>query len=232
MATNWNQFLTDVFGVLKQPGQTLGRLMKEKNWVLVFLLLMVVVGLFTYFAFPAQMAKMAKNPQFAEMLEDRGALLSPDSGFARLLGSFMALFGLFLSLVFGAFFLYLFFGIGGSEGDYSNYFSIVVNASIIDILLPLLLSAVSLLAGANLAAVATPLIIAFSPEVNSLQFLVLARFNVFAIWYLVAVAAGISAFSKMSFKKCMTISVFYFLFKAAVGISFSYLFIKISSTQL
>lgn len=230
MSSRINPFLEDLKGIVVKPGPTLGRLMKEKNWVPAFILLMVAMGVLTYLMFPAQIAKMAENPQFAEMLENRGELLSPETGLSRVLGSFMALFGLFISLVFGAFFLFLFFGIGGSEGEYGNYFALTVNASIIDILLASLVTGISLLSGIHLSAAATPFVLVFAPEPNSLGFLALARLNVFTIWYFVAVALGISAYSKMSVKKCLIISFLYFLFKALVGISSSYLLIKIFNT--
>ena len=218
------QFIEDLKGIILTPGQTLGRLMKEKEWVPVFLLLVVLVALFTYMVFPTQMAKMAQNPQFAEFMPEGGA---QDSSFARVMGTFMSLFGLFLSVVFSAFFIWLFFGIGGSGGMYGNYFSLAVNASVIDILLTTLLGFLTLIIGINFSGIAAPFVLLFSPDPKSLAYIVLSRINIFAIWYLVAVAAGVSVFSKLSLKKCMIISGIYFIFKAGTAIAFSYLLSQI-----
>ncbi len=221
------RFIDDLKGIIITPGQTLGRLMKEKEWVPVFLLLMIVVGLYTYMAFPIQMEKMAQNPQFAEFLPEGGMQYS---GLARIMGTFMSLFGLFISIVFSAFFIWLFFGIGGSEGLYGNYFSLAVNASVIDILLTTLLGFPTLMLGINFSGIAAPFAMLFAADPKSLTFIVLSRLNIFAIWYLVAVAAGVSVFSKLSFKKSMVISAIYFVFKAATAIAFSYLLTQIAKS--
>jgi hypothetical protein len=229
MSDKWNVFGNDVVGVIKTPGATLGRLTEEKNWVPVFLLLVVIVAIFTYIVFPMQMAKMAEDPKFAEIMgEEQAAYFVDQSTTSRMMGVFLSLFGMFLSIVFGAFFLYLFYGIGGSDGLYGNYFSLVTNASIIDVLFPTILNGVSMLTSLNIASVATPFLLFLSPDPQSIDFLALSRLNVFSIWYIVAVAAAMSVFSRMSFKKSIFIAVLYFIFKAVVGIASSYVLIKIT----
>ncbi|MCP5050103.1 MAG: hypothetical protein GY940_23260 [bacterium] len=234
MTDKLNVFLNNLNGIIKTPGETLGRLMEDKNWVPVFLLLMLTVGLLFFLIIaPVQMQKMAEDPQFAELMgDDRAGGLINQSTFSRVLGTFMALFGLFLSLVVGAFFVYLFFGIGGSKGGYGNYFALVTNASVIDILFTYVLMALSIVINFNISGLATPLTLVLAPEPTSMAYLVLARFNILAVWYLVAIAAGISVFTGMKFKKALMISVFYFLFKAVIGVSFSYLALKVSQSMV
>lgn len=233
MLDKFGRFGNDVVGIVTSPGATLGRSMKEKKWVPVFLLLVIAVCLFTYITIPVQMARMAENPQLVEMLsEEQMAFFVNDSMFARVMTCVTAIFFLVLSLIFAAFFVYLFFGIGGSEGVYANYFSLVVNASVIDVLLPGILGTISLLLNINFSIISNPGLFLFPIEPGSWSFLILSRMNVFAIWYLVAIAAGVSVFSKMSFKKSLVISVLYFLFKVLTGAAFAYLVIKIFKTPI
>jgi hypothetical protein len=224
--------VNDIFGIIKTPGKTLGQVMKDVNWIPMFLLLILAVGIFSYIAFPAKMAKMIEDPHMAELMgQDRADYFVDTSPFARLMGSFITLFMLFLSIVFGAFFLYLFFGIGGSDGLYSNYFALVTHASLIDVFFPSLLSTISLLVGISLAPFGTPLLTIFSPTPNSFLALVFGSINVFAIWYHIVVAAGISVFSQLGFRKCILISFLYFFFKTSIGVASSYMLIKITSSM-
>ena len=228
MAMNWNSFIEDLVGIFKTPGQTLGKLMKSRNWVPMFLILVIIMGLVTYFTFPAKMAQMAKDPRYAEIMGgEKAPYFVNNSTFARTMGTFTSVFVLFVTLVMGAFFLYLFFGIGGSDGLFNNYFTLVVHASVIDVVIPLLLSSLSIVTGIGFSAVATPFNLILSPDPKSFIFLVLGALNIFTLWYHVVVAAGIHVFSNLSFKKCMTISILYFLFKAVVSVGFSYIAMKI-----
>jgi len=228
MAANFNRFLSDVVGVVKVRGNTLGKLMTEKKWVPVFLLLVTAVCLFTYITVPMQIAKMTENPQVAEMLsEDQVAYFVNDSVFTRLMACVTAVFSLVLSLIIGAFFVYLFFGIGGAGGIYANYFSLVVNASIIDVLLPTILNAISLLFNTDLfSAIINPGLYFYPPEPGSFAYLIIMRMDLFAAWYTLAIAVGVTLFSKMKIGKSLFISFLYYIFKIVVGAAFSYLFIN------
>jgi hypothetical protein len=131
-----------------------------------------------------------------------------------------------LTFFVAAFLSYLFFGIARAEGTYANYFSLVVNASLIGKAIPLFLSILSVLfrfplsAFSNLAA-----LIQVSP--GSLAFMILSKFDIFYIWYLVAIAAGVSVYSKMNLRKCLVVVLLYFVFVSFVKIAFSVLFIKL-----
>ncbi len=228
MTDKLNGFYSGLLGVVKRPGATLGRVMEEKNWIPAFFMLMVTIGLLVYLSFPAQMARMAQDPQFSELMgEEKAAYFVNTSVFARVMGCFAAIFMLFLSLVFGAFFLYLVYGIGGSQGTFVNYFALVTHASLIDTLLPTVLLTLGLLVGVPIGVVATPFLLFLNPDPRSLGFLILSKLNVFHIWYIVAIAAGVSVYAKMKFKKAMTIATLYFLVKTFIAVSASYIIMNI-----
>jgi hypothetical protein len=64
-------------------------------------------------------------------------------------------------------------------------------------------------------------------DFRSLPFIVLAQFDFFSLWYLVALALGIAAFTRFSAKKSIVIAALYFLFKSLVFIAFSYFTMKL-----
>jgi hypothetical protein len=232
MAEKFKLSVSDFTGIIRTPGQTLGKVMNDINWIPMFLILILAIGIFSYIAFPAKMAKMVEDPHMAELMgQDRADYFVDTSPFARLMGSFITLFMLILSIVFGAFFLYLFFGIGGSDGLYGNYFALVTHASIIDVFFPSLLSTIALMLGISFAKLGTPLLTLFAPESNTFIALLLGSINVFSIWYHIAIAAGISVFSQMGFRKCVLISFIYFIFKTSIGVASSYMLIKITSAM-
>lgn len=225
-----SRFLNNLIGIFRTPGQTLGAQMSGKKWVAMFILLAAVVSVYSYMAYPVQVAAMSEQAQLNDyMTADDVARYFNPTGFSRIMAGVFAVLTIWLVLVFGAFFLYLFFGIGGAEGNFGNFYALVVNASVIDLVLPLLLNFLVLLTGVNFGIIASPLMI-FSPGPNTLTALVLERLNVFFIWYLVAVAAGVSVYAKLDFKKCLRISLLYFLFKSLIGIAFAYLLIKMNFT--
>lgn len=225
---NNSGFFWGVIGIFRTPGRTLSAQMSTRKWGAVFLLLAAVVSLYSYVAYPVQVAKMSEQAEMnGYMSADEVARYFNPTGFSRIMASAFAVLSIWLVLVFGAFFLYLFFGIGGAEGNFGNFYALVVNASVIDLMLPLLLNFLVLLTGVNFGYLASPLMV-LSPDPKTLTALVLERFNVFFIWYLIAVAAGVSVYAKLDFKKCLRISLYYFLFKSLIGIAFAYLLIKMN----
>jgi hypothetical protein len=220
----FSRFLSDAAGIIQSPGHTLGRLMEQKKWVPVFLLLVITIGIFTYLIYPIQVKHLAEQARMSGYLsEDEAAYLFNTSTLSRLMAVVFSAITVTLTLIFAAFFVYLFYGIGGAEGMYANYFSVVTNASIIDMLFPALLRTLSLLSGIGFSVFSKPALLLFSLPPRSLSFLILARLDIFDLWYLAAIAAGIGVFSKMSIKKSLFIAFFYFLFKTFIGVAFSYL---------
>jgi hypothetical protein len=220
----FSAFLSDVAGIIRTPGNTLGTSMKEKKWVPVFLLLVITIGILTYIIHPLQMKQLSEQARATGVLsEEEASYFFSTSTFSRFMVCGLSALVITLSLIFGAFFVYLFYGIGGAEGGYANYFSLVTNASIIDVLFPVLIRILSLLTAANIAVFSKPALLFFSPDPMSLSSLILARLDVFDIWYVAAIAAGVHVFAKMSSRKSLMISILYFLFKALIGVAFGFL---------
>jgi hypothetical protein len=217
-------FARHIAGIIRTPGNTLGTAMREKKWVPVFLLLVITIGVLTYIIHPLQMKQLSQQAQSSGYVsEEEASYFFNTSTFSRLMVCALSAVVIAVSLIFGAFFVYLFYGIGGSEGGYANFFSLVTNASIIDILMPALIRTFSLFIPVNIAALSKPALLLFFPEPGSLSFLILARLDVFDIWYLLAIALGVHVFAKMSFKKSLIISILYFLFKTFIAVAFGFL---------
>lgn len=175
----------------------------------------------------AQSQELLKESQISEYLsEDELVDFQNMTGSRRIMVSLWGTFITFLVLVVAAFFIYLFYGIGGTEGVYANYFTIVVNASIIDTVFPLLLGIISILSGIGIAAFSNLAnLLALAP--NTMAYLIVSQIDIFNIWYLIAVALGIAVFSKISQKKSLFIAGIYFIFTTVLKILFSYLSVKI-----
>lgn len=228
----FNIFFKNIGGVIVSPGKTLGALMGTKKWLPVFLLILLSVALYTNVTLPFKMAKVSENPWISEYFPGEQLLdLQENITFMRRIFVTAAVFiSITLSFIIGAFMVYLFFGIAGAEGFYMNFFTLIVHASIIDTLLPLVRDAFSLLFYLNLGAFTNLIILFPSLKPLSLNFWFVSQVDLFSAWYLFAIAAGVSVFAKMSLKKCLFISLLYFIFKSVVAALFSYLGIKIMSS--
>jgi hypothetical protein len=228
MATKMNAFFNDIVGIVRTPGVTLGKSMSEKKWVPMLLFLAIAVGIFAYISYPVHMKMLSENAELSGYMSEADlAQYYQPSTFSRLMYCFFFQLQMVLSLIFGAFFVYLFYGIGGSEGLFVNYFSLVAGASLIDIFFPGVLQTLSMLTGIKLGVISNPLLLVLSPESKSLMFLIIARLDIFTIWYMVIIALGMAVYSKMDIKKSFTISILYFLFKSAIGIAFGYIVIQL-----
>jgi hypothetical protein len=221
----------DMLGVFRSPGKTLGKRMEEKKWAPAFLLMFIAVLLFTYITYPIQMQRFSEHATLSGYIsEDQVSHYFNTSALSRLMVSGFSGLMLFLSLVFGAFFVYLFYGIGGTDGIYANYFALVVNASLIDFLAPTILNFISLLTGANLNALTKPGLLFLTLKPGSIPFFIFERIDIFILFYVAAIAAGIGVFAKISFKRSLLISVLYFIFKTTIYVAFGYLWLRIFTT--
>lgn len=210
-------------GIIISPGPTLGNLMEKKQWLPALVLVMALVFIFTILATPEIMTKASTSDTlYPEQLEYLGKI----TGFKLVMAGLWAMFIILITYFIAAFFTYLFFGIARAEGSYANYFSLVVNASIIGKAIPLLLSILAFLTRIPLAGFSNPAAW-FPVPPNSLAFLVFSKFDIFYLWYLLAVAAGVAVFSKMNFRKCLLVAFLYFGFVSSVKVAFSFLFLKL-----
>ena len=226
-----SEFFSDFVGVIANPGPTIARVMDRKRWQAALLLVLLATAIVTYITFPitkVEQAKLIRDSQMAEKLsEEQLAGLDKFTPTQRFMGSLYALVFSGLALVVGAFFVYLFFKVAGSEGYYVHFFSGVAHASILDMFLGGALKG-GLIVLKKTLIVHTGLTMFFPGlDFRSLPFIVLSQFDFFSLWYLAALALGIAAYAKMSLKKSISIMVAYFLFKSLVFIAFSYLTMKL-----
>jgi len=230
----FNSFFKNIGGVIVSPGKTLGALMGTKKWLPVFLLILLSVALYTNVTLSFNMARVSENSWVSEYFPGEQLLDLQEN--VTLMRRFFVTAAVFLnitlSFIIGAFMVYLFFGVAGAGGFFINFFTLIVHASIIDTLLPLIKDAFSLLFHLNLSAITNLIILFPSLKPLSLNFWFVSQVDLFSIWYVAAIAVGVSVFAKMSLRKCLFISLFYFIFKSVVAALFSYLGIKIMSSLM
>ncbi len=226
-----NGFISDLTGVVSSPGATISRAMEARRWKAALAAILLVTAIVTFITFPitkAEQAKLIRDSEMADKLNDEQlAGLENFTSFQRINGSVFAAFFAALALVMGAFFVYLFFKVGGAEGLYVNFFSAVVQASLLDMFLGGALKGLLVLLKKTMM-VQTGLTLFFPGlDFRSLPYIVLAQFDFFSLWYLAALALGIAVFARISLKKSMTIAVLYFLFKSLVLVSISFFTMKL-----
>jgi len=225
-----NGFINNVIGVITSPASAVAKAMAEKRWPAALVLVLLVTAICTYVTYPVtkvEQAKFIRDSEMAEKLSDQQlADLDKFTPTQRASGAvFSAVFAA-LVLVVGAFFVYLFFKVGGVEGLYVNYFSGVAQASVLDMVLGGILKSTLVMLKKTMM-VHTGLTMFFPGlDFRSLNFILLSQFDFFSLWYLTALALGIAAFAKISLKKSLVITVMYFLFKSLVLVAVSFFTMK------
>lgn len=226
-----NEFLHDVLGMIGNPGPIIGHSMEKKRWLAAFVLILLTTSIVAYISYPVtkvEGAKLIRDSEMADKLsEEQLANLDKFTPAQRFFGALTQLPMAALVMLFGAFFVYLFFRVAGAEGIFSNYFSGVAYASLLDMLLGGIVKGV-LIVFKKTMFVETGLTIFFpAMDFRSLPYIILSQFDFFSIWYLVALALGIAHFTKISLQKAITVMILYFLFKSLVFVSFSYFSMKL-----
>ncbi|MCU0275251.1 MAG: YIP1 family protein [Acidobacteria bacterium] len=225
-----NGFINNVIGVITSPASAVAKAMAEKRWPAALVLVLLVTAICTYVTYPVtkvEQAKFIRDSEMAEKLSDQQlADLDKFTPTQRASGAvFSAVFAA-LVLVVGAFFVYLFFKVGGVEGLYVNYFSGVAQASVLDMVLGGILKSTLVMLKKTMM-VHTGLTMFFPGlDFRSLNFILLSQFDFFSLWYLTALALGIAAFAKISLKKSLVITGMYFLFKSLVLVAVSFFTMK------
>ena len=221
-----NDFYRNLVDVIRSPGKAIGRTMEKKKWVAIFLLILAVSSIATYVTYPvtkAEQAKLLRNSEFAaRMSEEQLESLDKFTPAQRLAGALFPFPITALTIVIAAFFVYLFFKIGGAEGGYMNFFSGVVHASVIDMVLAGIVKSVLILSQKSILVSTSLSLLLPAAGFRSFRYLLLSQFDLFSIWYLVALALGVAQFAKISVRKSFGITAGYFLFKGIVVVTFSY----------
>lgn len=225
-----NQFLSDLKGVILTPAQTIAAVMERKRWLPALALVVAVSLLLSYLAYPVvkvEQAKLVRSSPMADRLSEEQLDNLDKYTPAKRVGE--TLFQLPIQpliFVLAAFFIYLFFKIGGAEGFFVNYFTAVCYASLIDTVFGGLVKTALILLKKSIM-VSTSLTLLFpAMEIRSPAYLMLSQFDLFSIWYLVALALAIAVFSKMSPSRSLAIASAYFAFRAIVFVLFSMLFMR------
>jgi hypothetical protein len=226
-----NEFVKDFMDVLGNPGPTIGKIMDKKRWLAVFILILLGTSIVSYISYPVtkvEGAKFIRDSGMADKLsEEQLANLDKFTPAQRFFGALTQLPMAALVMLFGAFFVYLFFKVAGAEGIFINYFSGVVQASLLDMFLGGILKGV-LIALKKTMFVETGLTMFFpAMDFRSLPYIILSQFDLFSIWYLLALTLGIAHFTKISLQKASTVMILYFIFKSLVFVSFSYFSMKL-----
>lgn len=225
-----NEFINDFIGVIGNPARAIAGVMEKKRWKAALAAILLVTAVATFITFPVtkvEQAKFIRDSEMADKLSDEQlAGLDQFTPAQRVSGSLFAAIFASLSLVLGAFFVYLFFKVGGAEGNYVHYFSGAALASVLDMILGGILKS-SLILLKKSMIVHTGLTMFFPGlDFRSLSFIALSQFDFFSLWYLAALTLGIAAFARLSPKKSFVIAALYFLFKSLIFIAFSYLSMK------
>jgi hypothetical protein len=220
-------------GIIRKPVSVLGDLTYNKKWqgALTFLLLsMFILKFFT--ASTILKLQFENNP-------DLPANFLSETGFASMfiMGIMAAFFYLFV-FISVSFFIYLFYSIFGLEGVFFNYFSLVVNISLVVVVIPELVRAIYMLLTGSTINIFNLGALVNNSEKLSWLYLILLKIDIFEIWFIFLVAYGVYGFyknnedefeeTKFTLKKSFAIAVFYFIFKSVTIILFSYLFAKLS----
>jgi hypothetical protein len=231
MGGKMKELFNDFVGVISNPGPTIGKIMDKKRWLAVFILILLVTSIVSYISYPVtkvEGAKFIRDSGMADKLsEEQLANLDKFTPAQRFFGALTQLPMAALVMLFGAFFVYLFFKVAGAEGIFINYFSGVVQASLLDMFLGGILKGV-LIALKKTMFVETGLTMFFPAlDFRSLPYIILSQFDLFSVWYLLALTLGIAHFTKISLQKASTVMILYFIFKSLVFVSFSYFSMKL-----
>ncbi len=227
MLVRLNKFFSELEQIITKPAETLGRIMKDKRWIPAITFILIIIFILSFISLPYTLDKMSdvmKNSQMSNFFEEHNLNYDSLSFIQKIFFVFPELFSVFIIIGVGAFFTYLFFGVGGAEGLYINYFSLVSAASLIDIVFPKIVDTFSSIFHLNILGYFSPAM--FFGMVGEKTFLsiFISRFDYFSIWYTVVIALGISWYSKMSIKKSMIISFLYLLFKVLIFSLFTLFF--------
>jgi len=226
-----NALFSGLDGIIRTPGPSLGLLMESKRWVPYFVFVLITVLVLSFVTFPyaaEQMSEILQDSRLGEYFQDQNFDIRHLSFGQKLFVLIPELFSIFMVIGIGAFFTYLFFGIGGGEGVYINYFSLAAGASLIDIVFPKMIEAISLIFSVKLLGFFSPALFFSGGNAKSFLHIFVSRFDIFSVWYTIAIALGIAYFSKLDKKKSLIISFLYLIFKALVISGFTFFFLSIT----
>ena len=215
--------------IFTDNGLTLSKLIERKEFKASLLILLLLIGIFTFITHPIERVESAEKIRNSSLSEymDENQLKNLDkyNTYTAIQSSIFSIIITLISLSIAGFFIYIFFSTAGYEGTYSNYFTAVVNASLIDIGIGGLFKTILILIK-NTMNINTSLGILFTGSSNKILYLIANQFDIFFILYLYLLGLGIAKISKKPAKKTFLIISLYFIFKAIIVISLSLFTIK------
>lgn len=217
MKENSQSALVLINGVFTRPGPTLAAAAGQRRFMAAILIVFLIVGFCGWLTAPVQMERsrtMLEQSSLSQYMEGEAGLTG--SGWQRVfIAVWVALMSL-LAVVIVAFLLYLFYGVTGVEGQYANFFSLTINAALIGTVLPRILVTIGVLTNqpllgwvslggwAKMAGLQGPLVS------------ILGQMDLFTMWFILAVALGVSAWSGISRRRSLAVAVGYLVFKSLV----------------
>lgn len=204
-------------GVFFRPGPTLAAAARDRRFMAALLIVFLVVGFCGWLTAPLQMERsraMLEQSSLSQYMEGEAGLTA--YGWQRVvIAVWVALMSL-LAVVIVAFLLYLFYGVTGVEGQYANFFSLTINAALIGTVMPRVLVTAGVLTN-------QPVLVWISPggwaKMAGMQgplASILGQMDLFTLWFILAVALGISAWSGISRNRSLAVAVGYLIFKSVV----------------
>ena len=110
--------------MIDNPGPTIGTVMDKKRWQAVFLLILLTTAIVAYISYPVtkvEGAKLIRDSEMADkMSEEQLANLDKFTPGQRLFGALTQLPMAAIIMLFAAFFVYLFFKVAGSYGEFQQ----------------------------------------------------------------------------------------------------------------
>lgn len=217
--------------LISSPGKTVGEAMEKKQWLSLLLILMVIQAFFTFVTYPTvknERARLIRESSLSDHLsEEQLSSLDQYSGLQHLIDSGFSGVILIISLLISTAFIYLFYKIADAAGFYVHFFSGVVQASLIPILLGGLVQTLLIWWTGKLSYSLSFALLLPKSAMHSFIFYLFNQFNLISIWYFVVLALGIAYYSHMTVKKSLAVMFSYFFFKVLIISSFSALLSKL-----
>lgn len=203
---NSKNYFLSIDKLFSKPGNFLAQVMEQKKWGEAFLVNSILIFIAAYIAVPEALSQAA----------ERSIANVQPNPLVNISISLVSMISFFLMISIVAFLLYVFFGVGGSKGQYVNFFSLTMNGALIGSSIPALLYL--LLHPFNLDIVDKLNLYSFFNNIpdSSLSACFLLQFEVFAIWFMIIITLGVAKYAGLSMKRCVFIIIGYFILRTTL----------------
>lgn len=221
-------------GVFTSPKKTLEAVAEKPVWVDAFVIILIVVAVYTYIITPIVQTEtvslIQNNTRLQERMGkdrfDRYVKSQENPAPTRRLVNSVALApaGQAVGFLLSAVFLLIFGRIVATSGSYKQVLAVLVNASFIDKVLGNAVRLLIILAKKSVFQTSTSVVM-FFPKMTfgSPAFIVLSQLDFFGLWTYGVLAFGLAAAFKVEVKKALFVSYGFFLLKSIVYIALGFL---------